>query len=130
MWECPDCSFSENSNETIECVGCGFLLFQPLKLVSEDTGETRTFKLQLELGRGLLKTFAGDDAQYAAEPQFRIFPNSSKEWVLEKIPRLTNPTLHNGVEPTDDQVVLKNNDIISIGSRTSDVQKMKLVAHL
>ena len=130
MWKCPDCSFDQNSAETMECVGCGYLMFQPLKLVSEETGEERTLKLKLDCGRGLLQSFAGDSAQYAAEPQFRVFPNSEKEWILEKIPNLTNPTFHNGAEPTDDQLALKDGDVISIGSRTSDKQIMKLKVHL
>ena len=130
MWACPDCSFPENSDETMECVGCGFLLFQPLKLVSEETGNEKTLKLKLDLGRSLLKSFVGDGAQYAAEPQLRVFPNPNKEWVLEKIPGLKNPTFLNGAEPAEDQVVLNDGDIISIGSRTSDAQIMKLKVDL
>lgn len=128
MWECPDCG-ADNSSEA-ECVGCGFPLFQPLKLVSEETGNEKTLKLKLNLGRRLLRSFAGEGAQYAAEPQFRVFPNRTKEWVLEKIPDLKNPTFHNGAEAAEDQVVLKDGDIISIGSRTSDAQTMKLKVHL
>ena len=130
MWKCPDCSFDQNAAETMECVGCGHMLFQPLKLVSEDTGKERILKLKLDCGRGLLQGFAGDSALYAAEPQFRVYPSLEKEWILEKIPDLKNPTFHNGAEPTDDQLALKDGDVISIGSRTSDKQIMKLKVHL
>lgn len=130
MWECPECGFAQNSAETMECLGCGFLLFLPLRLVSEETGEERTLKLKLDCGRGLLRSFAGESARYAAEPQFRVFPNPDKEWVLERVPDLTNPTFHNGAELAEERVVLKDGDIISIGSRTSETQIMKLEVHL
>jgi len=60
----------------------------------------------------------------------RVFPNPNKEWVLEKIPGLKNPTFLNGAEPSEDQVVLSDGDIISIGSRTSDAQIMKIKVYL
>ena len=105
-------------------------MFQPLKLVSEETGQVKTLKLKLNLGRNLLKSFAGEAAQYAGEPQFRVFPNADKEWVLEKVEKVQNPTFHNGAEPAEDTVVLKNDDTISIGSRTSDTQVMKIKVNL
>ena len=130
MWKCPDCSFDQNAAETKECLGCGHVTFKALKLVSEDTGKDRILNLKSDCGCGLLQSFAGDSARYAAELQFRVYPNSEKEWILEKIPNLTNPTFHNGAEPADDQLALKDGDVISIGSRTSDKQIMKLKVHL
>ena len=130
MWECPECSYSQNPDDSMECTGCGFLLFQPLKLVSEETGQEKTLKLKLSLGKTLLQSFAGEDAQYADEPQFSVFPNADKEWVLEKVEKVKNPTFHNGAEPAGDTVVLKNGDTISIGSRASDTQVMKIKVNL
>jgi hypothetical protein len=130
MWECKECSYAQNSDDSVECTGCGHLLFLPLKLVSEETGQEKTLKLKLSLGKGLLQSFAGEDAQYAEEHQFSVFPNADKEWVLEKVEKVKNPTFHNGAEPAGDTVVLKNGDTISIGSRTNDTQVMKIKVNL
>jgi hypothetical protein len=101
-----------------------------LKLVSEETGQEKTLNLRLKFGTVILKSFAGDGAQYAAEPQFSIFPNADMEWVLEKVKKVKNPTFHNGAELAEDTVVLKSGDTISIGSRTGDAQVMKLKVEL
>ena len=101
-----------------------------LKLVSEETGQEKMLNLGLKFGTVILKSFAGDGAQYADEPQFSIFPNKDMEWVLEKVEKVKNPTFHNGAEPAGDTVVLKNDDTISIGSRTSNAQVMKLKVKL
>ena len=130
MWECPECGHSTNPEEEAECNSCGWTLKKPLKLVSEETGQEKTLKLKLSLGKSLLKSFAGEDAQYADEPQFSVFPNADKEWVLEKVEQVKNPTFHNGAEPAGDTVVLKNGDTISIGSRTTDAQVMKIKVNL
>ena len=103
---------------------------KPLVLVSEETGQEKTFNLKQFLGKSLLQSFAGEDAKYAGEPQFSVFPNADKEWVLEKDEKAENPTFYNGAELTEDTVVLKNGDTISIGSRTSDTQVMKIKVNL
>ena len=130
MWECPDCSFSQNSEDNPECTGCGWTMKVALKLVSEETGQEKTLNLKLNFGKAILKSFAGDGAQYASDSQFSISPNVDMEWILGKNERVKNPTFHNGAEPTEDKVVLKNGDTISIGSRTSDAQVMKLTVSL
>lgn len=129
-WKCPDCG-AENPGERIECFSCGYLLFSPLKLVSVDTeGESKKIKLSLVVGKKLLNEFAGEDAQFASEPQFRVSPNVLKEWVLETIKSAKNPTFINGSEPVEDQTVLQQGDIITIGSRKGNKDKMKLIVHL
>ena len=126
-WKCPDCG-AENPDERIECFSCGYLLFHPLKLVSIDTeGESKKIKLNLVVGKKLLTEFAGEDAQFASEPQFRVFPNPLKEWVLEIVKSAKNPTFINGSEPIADQTVLQQGDIISIGSKKGSEDKMKLM---
>ena len=128
-WKCPDCG-AENSNDRIECFSCCYLLFQPLKLLSIETkGESKKIKLSLIIGKKLLAEFAGKDAQFASEPQFRVFPNPLKEWVLETVKGAKNPTFINGSEPIEDQTVLQQGDIISIGSKKGNEDKMKLMVH-
>ena len=130
-WDCKECGAEENPDESIECYSCGFLLFHPLKLVSTDTGrESRKIKLKLAFGKKLLDEFAGEDAQFASEPQFRGFPNPLKQWVLETVQSVKNPTFINGSEPIEDQTVLHQGDIISIGSRRGNEDKMKLMVHV
>ena len=129
-WKCQDCG-AENPDEKIECFSCGHLLFNPLKLVSIDTeGESKNIKLELFVGKKLLAEFAGDDVKFASEPQFQVFPNSSKEWVLQIVKSAKNPTFINGSKPIENDTVLRQGDIISIGSRRGNEDKMKLMVHL
>ena len=130
MWECPECGHSTNADEEKECISCGWESKKALKLVSEETGREKTLWLKLTLGKDLLQGFAGEGAKYADEPQFSVFPTADNEWVLEKIVRVKNPTFHNGSEMPGETVVLKNGDTISIGSRTTDAQAMKIQVNL
>jgi len=96
-----------------------------LELVSVETGKSESLRATLDVSQAWLRGFAGEDSAYASSPQFRVVRDDSNAWHLEKTsPK--NPTFLNGAEPDADRVPLSPGDVISIGSRKGNPDKMKL----
>ena len=86
-------------------------------------------RANLDVTQNWLKGFAGEDAQYACSPQFKLL-REENQWLLEKIPRAKNPTFVNGTEPSKTRSTLKNDDVISIGSRKGNPDKLSITVIL
>ena len=56
MWKCDNCGHSTNTDDAYVCTSCGLPREGPLTLLSEETGQKKTLKLKLDLGRKLLKS--------------------------------------------------------------------------
>ena len=98
-------------------------------MVSSDTGKAEVLRANLDVTQNWLKGFAGEDAQYACSPQFKLL-REEDQWLLEKAPRAKNPTFVNGTEPSETRSTLKNDDVISIGSRKGNPDKLRITVSL
>ena len=121
-WKCPQCGFAANPERVRTCEGCGHVHFGNIVLVSAETGKQIRMSIDTTVGQGILKTFAGDDAKYASDPQFRLYKDATlASWAIAKIPTAHNPTFLNGSPLTDAPAKLEDGAVISIGA-----EKMKL----
>ncbi|MBN2584457.1 MAG: FHA domain-containing protein [Planctomycetes bacterium] len=115
-WKCLKCGFSANVDGTAMCSGCGDVRLGRLVLVSQETGQQIVMSIDTTVGRNLLRTFAGEDAAYASEPQFRLTRDAAAgKWTIRKADGARNPTFVNGVELADEPVALDSDSVISIG---------------
>jgi hypothetical protein len=127
-WKCPNCG-TNNVKSASCCIGCSWSEANPIKLVSSDTGKAEVLRANLDVTQNWLKGFAGEDAQYACSPQFKLL-REENQWLLEKVPRAKNPTFVNGTEPSETRSTLKNDDVISIGSRKGNPDKLRITVIL
>ncbi|HOI54326.1 MAG TPA: FHA domain-containing protein [Phycisphaerae bacterium] len=115
-WKCAKCGFSANVDGAAMCSGCGDVRLGRLVLVSEETGQQIVMSVDTTVGRGLLRTFAGDDARYAAEPQFRVTRDVAVgKWTASPAAGTKNATCVDGVPLGDAPVPLGEGSVISIG---------------
>ena len=115
--KCPVCGFENSCDHSRACEGgCGHIHFGTLVLVAEATGKhTATTDRRTRVGRGLLRSFAGDDARYASEEQFMVYMDAALGcWAVRGTPTARNPTFVNGT-PITDATALMNGALISIG---------------
>ena len=124
-WKCPSCGIHNRDTAPV-CMGCSFSELCPLVLDSVDTGKTETLRAPLEITQAWLKAFAGEDAQFASSPQFRLLRNGENQWMLQPVARAKNPTFLNGRDPGEGPVALNDGDTLSIGSRKGNPDRMKI----
>lgn len=114
--KCQDCGYEaiDSGSESGACPGCGRVAFGKLVLAGS-AGSIET-KIDLQAGRGLLRRAIGEDAQYAAEDQFRVRRDGARGgWVLEPVRGVVNETWLNGEPiPEGDPPTLKPGDTLSI----------------
>ena len=121
-WKCPQCGFGNTAACSRTCEGCGHVNFGHVLLLSVDTAKQIRMSIDTAVGQGLLKSFAGDDAKYASDPQFRLYKDTTlAAWAIAKIPTAKNPTFLNGSPLSDAPTPLTEGAVISIGA-----DKMKL----
>lgn len=114
-WKCPQCGFS-NEHGSRRCESCGFVHFATVVLVSAETEDRLTISVDTAIGQRLLRTFAGGDHVYAADPQFLLTRDLVEGgWRIAPAPGAENPTFLNGVELTGDPAPLEDAATVSIG---------------
>ncbi len=115
-WKCPQCGFSGNEPGSRRCESCGFVHFGKVVLVSTETEGRLTVAVDTAIGQRLLRSFAGGDHAYAADPQFLLSRDLVEGgWRIAPAPGAKNPTLLNGVELTTGSAPLEDAATISIG---------------
>lgn len=124
-WKCPSCGI-HNKDSAPVCLGCSYSEICPLVLESKDTGKTETLRAPLEITQAWLRSFGGEDAQFASSPQFKLSRNGENQWLLETVRRAKNPTFINGKEALDGNTPLNHEDMISIGSRKGNPDRLKI----
>jgi len=71
--------------------------------------------IDTRIGKRLLATFAGDDAQYASDPQFHLVKDMSLgRWLILPDGAAKNPTFLNG-RTLSEKTTLENGAVISVG---------------
>ena len=118
-WKCPRCGFDKNVDDSNTCEGgCGYARIpETITLLSADTGRTAKMAIDTRVGKALLRSVLGDDSQYAAESQFRVYKDAGLgSWVIEPCDGAKNPTFLNGsaLSPGEKQS-LEDGAVISIG---------------
>lgn len=127
-WKCPRCGFDPNADESRNCGGgCGYThIPRRLLLIATGTGRQIAIAVDTAVGKSLLKSFAGDDASYASDPQFRIYKDTELgSWALQHYDTATNPTFCNGADVSTGPVALDEGAIVSIGA-----ERMRLTVRL
>jgi hypothetical protein len=125
-WKCPRCGFDANENVRPCSGGCGYIRFpSAVVLASVATGRQISMSVETVVGKYLLKSFAGEDAVYASDPQFRFYKDEIKgSWVVEHLNGAKNPTFCDGESVVAAATPLHEGSVISIGP-----ERMKLVVH-
>lgn len=116
-WKCPQCGFVQADAAVARCEACGFVRGGGrLVLVAEGTGKRLTVGVDTSVGKHLLRTFAGDDHVYAADPQFLLARDpDAGGWSIAPAPGATNPTFLNGAALGTGPAPLPPGAVISIG---------------
>ena len=122
-WKCPSCGF-DNDVPHPECKGgCGYEpIPMKLSLVAATTGKAMTISITTTFCKDLLRSFAGDEAVYASNPQFVIKKDvEAGGWFLEHAPSAKNPTFVNGSTAVSAHCKLQGSHFVTIGP-----EKMRL----
>lgn len=125
-WKCPSCGFT-NISEQAECQGgCGYEAIPPrLTLLAAETGRRLSITITTIFGKDLLRSFAGDGATYASNPQFVILKDfEGGGWYLEHSTSAKNPTFVNGSSAVATKTKLRADSYVTIGP-----EKMRLEVH-
>ncbi len=119
-WKCPDCGVEglDDSllSHAIDLGGCGYVKF-PLGVVlrCETTGKEIPFRIPTVVGNAILKSIFSEDIRYVSKEQFALERSVDKGgWVIKHLASATNVTFLNGSEISEDEVLLKTGDVISI----------------
>jgi len=121
-WKCKSCGFEANTDGKVACEACGYYDGQVLVLQSQETGKAIRVRISTTVGKHLLRTFAGEEARFASDSQFRVTRDSDTgAWIIEHAPDAKNPTFLNGGK-LEACVPLESGACISIGP-----EKMRLV---
>ena len=126
-WKCPDCG-SANADDARNCAGgCGYVrLARTVVLLASDTGKQIALSIDTTLGKYLLQSFAGDDAVFASEPQFKIYKDLARGcWAIQHVDGAKNPTFCDGVSIAAGPMPLNDGSVVSIGA-----ERMKLAIRL
>jgi len=127
-WKCPCCGYDANPETQQECDGgCGHVnLPRTVILVGEATGQVIAMTVDTNFGKYLLKSFAGEDANYASEPQFCICKDMIQgAWVVQHLSSAKNPTFCDGAEVGDGGCPLVDGSVLTIGP-----EKMRITLRL
>ena len=78
--------------------------------------------IDTELGKQNLAKLVGDEAQYAAAPQFLLKRDAGTgRWNVSHASGAKNPTFVNGVQLADVPAVISDGDVISVGPEKAKV---------
>jgi hypothetical protein len=127
-WKCPCCGYEANGDDSRLCAGgCGYVrLPRIVVLTSNSTGKQITLSVETTVGKYLLRSFAGDEAVYASEPQFAIYKDTAlASWAIKHLEGAKNPTFCDGVCILTAPAPLHDGSVVSIGS-----ERMKLSIRL
>ena len=122
-WKCPSCGFTNNADNS-ECQGgCGYEAMPPrLTLLATETGREVSITITTSFGKDLLRSFAGDGAIFASNPQFVILKDfEGGGWYLEHATSAKNPTFVNGSSAVATKTKLQAASYVTIGP-----EKMRL----
>jgi len=123
---CPKCGTLFRRPGERKCEACGHVSFGRLTLRHPATGRSITANLDTDIGQKLLHDVAGEDARYASSPQCTVYRDATlASWAIRTSPMATNPTCLNGTTLGADPMMLKDGDVISIGTTA-----LHLVAHI
>ncbi|MGL6074902.1 MAG: hypothetical protein ACRC8S_12140 [Fimbriiglobus sp.] len=114
-WVCAACG-TQNAASLHQCLGCNTHRPLPTLVLSADNGGPvlRTTQ-RLWVGRALLAQF-GDDARYAAEPQFELVPDiNAGGWRVLPTHAARNHTCYGGVPLNPGGVILDDGGVIELG---------------
>lgn len=105
-----------NLERDSHCIGCSYpLLCQQLTLIGKETGAIWRTTQQIQMGPTLLSKIAGDDAIYASDPQFELYPDPAQGlWFLRHNPAARNNTWYNGIRLQSRPVPLSTGGMISL----------------
>jgi hypothetical protein len=120
-WKCPQCGV-ENADDKKSCEACGHVEFGTLVLTAAETGKEIKINLEMAVGKQLLRTFCGEEARFASDPQFTLNKDAALGgWAIAATSGATNPTFYNGNALPEIATRLEDGGIISIGP-----EKMKV----
>lgn len=122
-WKCPSCGFANIADHS-ECQGgCGYEAIPArLTLLATETGREVSITITTSFGKDLLRSFAGDVAIYASNPQFIILKDlEGGGWYLEHVTSAKNPTFVNGSSVVAIKTKLQAASYVTIGP-----EKMRL----
>lgn len=115
-WTCPQCGVDQNREGTRRCEACGYVIYGTLSLTAEATGRQVSIAIDTDVGRHLLRSFAGDEARYASDPQFRVSKDPALgAWAITACPGATNPTWLDGRPLRSAPTPLPDGGVVSIG---------------
>lgn len=127
-WKCTCCGYEENADESRQCAGgCGYVrLPQAVVLTSTATGKGIRMSVDTTVGKYLLQSFAGDEAVFASEPQFKIFKDMvAGGWSIQHLDGAKNPTFCDGLSIVAGPALLNEGSVVSIGP-----ERMRLAVEL
>ena len=84
-----------------------------------------TFTIETLVGRGILGKI-GPDAQFAADPQYKIHRDASRFWVVSPVAGTPNETLVDGVKLTE-TTKLRAGMRIAVGNSSKGIEKLPLI---
>ena len=116
-WKCPSCGF-DNGPGYRECQGgCGYeAMPQKLTLKAVATGKEISIMISTNFGKDLLRSFAGEEAMYASNPQFLIQKDvAGGGWYLEHSATAKNPTFVDGAPALAARRKLEADTNVTIG---------------
>jgi len=128
QWKCPKCGFEANPPNSRSCgLQCGYdRIHRRVLLIASGTSRQIAMSVDTLVGKHLLRSFAGDDAVYASDPQFKIYKDAVMAgWALQHVSTAKNPTFCNGSPATDAPVLLSDGGTVSIGP-----ERMRLTVRL
>ncbi len=115
-WRCPE-SGTENDDHAAKCLGCGYVRYGRLVLLSPSNGKEIRTNIDLLIGKTLLKAVVGDEARFASEPQFKLARSEEQaSWLVLPNPKAVNATFVNGVKAADLGVKIAGGSEITIGT--------------
>ena len=127
-WTCSKCGQENRVDMPRVCAACGAIVLGTVVLTGE-SGEEIALRVDANIGKGTVRSLAGDDGHFASDPQFCLKKDESlKSWTVIPSKAATNPTIINGAPcPDGAPTPIKSGDTVAIGSRkTPGVEKAKL----
>jgi hypothetical protein len=108
------------------CEACGYVTYGTVLLVSPETEKQIKINIDTMVGKYLLKTFVGEDYNYASEPQFKILKDAGLEsWAISHVQEAINPTFLNGTSLGSEPMKLTHESVITIGP-----ERMRIIVHI
>lgn len=84
--------------------------------------------IDTKIGRPMLK-HVSPDSQFFSDPQFRLYRDTGKTWMIGPADGIQNQTLVDGKTLTA-PVVLRNGMRIAVGNESKGIEKLPLIVKL